>query len=262
MADTKGWAIVTGAAQRLGRVIALELAAAGFDIVLHYRQSGLAADETGREIGATGRNVVMWQADLADLDGLEDSLAQALGGAEPVGLVNCASVFARESLATLSVGGLKDVLAVNALAPLLLSRAVAQAPGEATRSIVNILDFKLAASNADCPSYTLSKHALAGQVTMLARTLAPRVRVNGVAPGYILPSVDDGDTDYAAAAATNPLGHATSPEDVARTVTHLMTAPAITGQIVAVDAGLGQVGLRRDVAAYTPNQLKDQVDRS
>ncbi len=263
----RGVALVTGAGQRLGRAIALALAADGWDIGVHYRESADGAAQTVADITALGRRAVALQAGLDDASQcrqLVKRLADALG---PVtGLVNSASRFDFDSIHSLTPQSFAAHLGPNLLAPLLLSQALlAQLPGRADAGpstaatstapastpavIVNLLDQKLFNLNPDFLSYTLSKAALQAATTMLAQAMAPHVRVVGVAPGLTLPSYLQTDTDFAHAHRTlSPLGASSTAEDVAATVVFAMKTRSITGTTLLVDGGQHLLGLPRDAS--------------
>ena len=263
----RGVALVTGAGQRLGRAIALALAADGWDIGVHYRESADGAAQTVADITALGRRAVALQASLDDAPQcrqLVGRLADALG---PVtGLVNSASRFDFDSIHSLTPQSFAAHLGPNLLAPLLLSQALlAQLPGRADAGpstaatstapastpavIVNLLDQKLFNLNPDFLSYTLSKAALQAATTMLAQAMAPHVRVVGVAPGLTLPSYLQTDTDFAHAHRTlSPLGASSTAEDVAATVVFAMKTRSITGTTLLVDGGQHLLGLPRDAS--------------
>ena len=232
-----GWALVTGGAKRLGRASALALAEAGYDIVVHYNGSRSDADAACREIEALGRSAVAVQADLSDDDaaaGLIDAAGKPLRA-----LVNCAAIFEHDALENFSRAALERHIAINASAPVRLIQAFARAlPDDARGVVVNFLDFKLASPYPDHLSYTLSKYALMGATEVLARALAPRIRVNAVAPGYTLPSPGQAQADFDRLHAQTPLQYGATPEDVGRAVAYLAMSPAITGQTIYVDSGL------------------------
>lgn len=242
------WALVTGAGKRLGRAVALEQARGGWSVAVHYNGSGKDAEDTAAEVRKLGGGAVTLQANLADasaLPGLVAAAQKAAGGALAA-LVNCAATFEHDVIETLSPQAFEAQMRVNALAPSLLARELAAQitqPG----AIVNFLDFKLATPYPDHYSYTLSKYALAGATELLARALAPKLRVNAVAPGYVLPAPGQSEDDYRKKHADTPLARGTTPEDVARAVRFLVESPAITGQTIFVDSGLRFRSFERDI---------------
>ena len=245
-------ALVTGAGKRLGRAIALALAQDGWDIGVHCRDSVAEAKQTVTDIQALGRRAVVLQADLDDAaqcQTLVRRLADALG---PVsGLVNSASRFEYDDIRSFTPESLQQHLVPNLMAPLLLAQSLAsQLPAAPVQGIiVNLLDQKLFNLNPDFLSYTLSKAALSAATTMLAQTLAPRMRVVGVAPGLTLPSYLQDDAAFTHAHRTlSPLGASSTARDVADTVVFAMKTRSITGTTLLVDGGQHLLGLPRDAS--------------
>lgn len=246
-----GWALVTGASRRLGRAVALDLARAGWAIALHYHHSAEEAEAVADEVRARGANAVTIKADLADAGAHEALVAAAHAAAagQLAGLVNCAALFEHDDVASLDPALFARHMQVNALAPTLLARAFAGAVTERERgAVVNFLDFKLASPYPDHLSYTLSKYALAGATELLARALAPRVRVNAVAPGYVLAAPRQSEEDYQRLHADTPLERGPTPDDVAHAVRFLLENDAITGQTIYVDGGRRFRSYDRDMA--------------
>lgn len=234
------WALVTGGAQRLGRAVALELARAGWGVVIHYRASQDEAAALIADIAVLGGRAVSVQADLDDEAARHGLITQAMqaAGAPLSALVNCAAIFQHDTIDTLNAERLQRHMAVNALTPALLAREFAEAlPDEARGCVVNFLDFKLASPYPDHFSYTLSKYAVAGATELLARALAPRVRVNAVAPGYILPAPGQAEEDYKRLHDDTPLAYGPTPSDIGNAVRFLIENEAVTGQTIYVDAG-------------------------
>lgn len=242
------WALVTGAGKRLGRAVALELAAHGWDVAIHYNASSRDAENVAAEARAKGVKAETFGADLSDaaaLAPLVEAAAKAANGAL-AGLVNCAALFEHDVIGDLTPAHFERQMKVNALAPSLLARAFAGVCAERA-GIVNFLDFKLASPYPDHYSYTLSKYALAGATEMLARALAPRVRVNAVAPGYVLPAPGQAEADYLKKHADTPLAYGVTPADIAGAVRFLLEAPAVTAQTIFVDAGLRFRSFEKDI---------------
>ncbi|MGZ9114229.1 MAG: SDR family oxidoreductase [Brevundimonas sp.] len=232
-----GAALVTGGAKRIGRAICLELAAAGFDVAVHHRNSDDDAAELVHEIKGLGRRAVALSADLADVAATHELIGRAAGALGPLSvLVNNASVFADDRLDTITGESWSEHLDTNLRAPVLLAQVFArQAPDGS--AIVNILDQRVLKPDPRFFSYGLSKSALWFATRTMAQALAPRIRVNGVGPGPTLPSVHQTAEDFAAEAGAVPLERPGSPEAVAQAVRWLVDAELVTGQMIAVDGG-------------------------
>ncbi len=244
-------ALVTGAARRIGREIALALADAGWDIGVHYRQSRADAEETVAAIRARGRRALCLEADLsveAQVDSLLPRLAAELGPVAAV--VNNASRFQQDDIGSFDTSGLMAHLLPNLAAPLLLARALAAQLPQRTRGVVvNLLDQKLYNPNPDFLSYTLSKAALRSATTLLAQALAPRIRVFGVAPGLSLPSYLQDEEAFADAHRRySPLGRSSTAADIASAVVFGIGNQAVTGSVLLVDGGQHLMPLSRDVS--------------
>ncbi|MDB5482670.1 MAG: short chain dehydrogenase [Caulobacteraceae bacterium] len=233
--EDRGWALVTGAARRIGRTLAQCVAEAGFDVVAHSRTAA-DADGVAAEVRALGRRARTCGGDLADPR--TPRLLLEACPAPPTLLINCASVFEPDEISTLDVVGLDTAYAVNLRAPVLLAQAFAEAlPPDQRGLIVNILDQRVWRLNPLFFSYTLSKAALWTATQTLAQALAPRIRVNGVAPGPTLPSAHQTPEIFAAEAAATPLGAAVDPREIGRAVVYLIEASSVTGLMIAVDGG-------------------------
>jgi NAD(P)-dependent dehydrogenase (short-subunit alcohol dehydrogenase family) len=253
-------ALVTGAAKRLGKAIAIGLAKDGWDVAIHYGNSKDAAAETVQEILATGQRGVALQADLSDekqASQLIARCAEALG--TPTCLVNNASLFQYDVASSFSYAALDRHMTTNVAAPLILSRDLYRqhaklkiAGGEVPSGvIINLLDQKLANLNPDFLSYTLSKAALHSATTLLAQSFAPILRVVGVAPGITMVSGDQSEDGFVKAHAMTPLGKSSAPEDIAGAVVYLAKSNAITGTTLYVDGGQHLLSTDRDVMFLT-----------
>ena len=239
----RGAALVTGAGRRIGRVLALEAARAGFDVAVHYRTARDEAQAVADEIAALGRRAVVLDAELTD-EGQTAALigraAQALG---PVTLlVNSASTFEDDRLATATRQSWDAHLDANLRAPVVLAQAFAAAlpagaPSSNGGQIVNIIDQRVLRPNPQFFSYSLSKAGLWWVTQTLAQDLAPRVRVNAIGPGPTLASVHQASGEFEREAAGTPLERAVSPGDIAAALRYLIDATSVTGQMIAVDAG-------------------------
>jgi NAD(P)-dependent dehydrogenase (short-subunit alcohol dehydrogenase family) len=243
-------ALVTGGALRLGAAIVRLLAAEGWQVVIHCNTSLQAAEELAAQLRASGRDAAILQADLADrvaVDGLVAEAARCFGPLTC--LVNNASVFRRDDLDTLSWESWEQHLTPNRAAPLFLAKSFAEAlPEGKDGNIVNLLDQKVANPNPDFLSYTVSKMALASLTPMLAEVLAPRVRVNGVAPGLTLISNWQTQEIFQRAWRDTPLGRSSTPEEVAAGVLFLLSTPSITGQMLIIDGGESLAKRPRDIS--------------
>jgi NAD(P)-dependent dehydrogenase (short-subunit alcohol dehydrogenase family) len=248
-------ALITGAAKRIGRSIALALAQRGWDVAVHYGRSADAARTTVRDIQALGRRAAAVQCDLADEDAVKALLPraqQAVGGGPISCVVNNASLFAQDDTVDFSFARLDAHMHANLAAPILLARALHDAtPSGAQAVVINLLDQKLFNLNPDFLSYTLSKAALHSATTMLAQALAPKLRIVGVAPGITLVSGEQTEDDFAKAHAITPLGRSSTLDDIAATVCFVAESPAITGTTLVVDGGQHLIPLQRDVMFVT-----------
>lgn len=238
--------LVTGAGRRLGREIALALAAQGWDVAVHCRQSVAEAQATADEIQALGRRATVLQADLADeaaCRALLPAAIQALGAVRAV--VNSASLFEYDTAATFSYEMMERHWRANTGPAIVLSQALADhvkgrvAAGQASAegAVVNLLDQKLWNPNPDFLSYTLSKAALESATALLALALAPQVRVVGVAPGLTLTSDWLQGEQFEQRHRQSPLGRSSTPADVAATVAFALANRSITGTTLLVDGG-------------------------
>jgi NAD(P)-dependent dehydrogenase (short-subunit alcohol dehydrogenase family) len=241
--DERRTAIVTGAGKRVGAEIARALIADGWRVVAHVRR-----DEDSVPDGA-----VKVVADLADPDCAE-RIFEGAAGLPPVRLlVNNAARFAFDGFGEVKIDEFDAHMVVNVRAPLLLTQKFADAlaldrDGGGDALVVNLLDAKLAAPNSDFLSYTLSKQALAGLTELAARALAPKgIRVNGIAPALMLRSAGQSEENFAAMSQANPLRRAVEPGDVVAALRYLITAPAVTGEVLTIDGGQRFWSLERDV---------------
>jgi NAD(P)-dependent dehydrogenase (short-subunit alcohol dehydrogenase family) len=236
-------ALVTGAAQRIGRAIALELAANGWAVAVHYRGSAAAAAQTVAMLRKAGGQAVTVQADLADEAaclGLVPAVLEAFGRIDAV--VNNASLFEHDEVATFGHAAMERAWRANVAPAVLLARALhaaVTAPGHASGQgvVVNLLDQKLWNPNPDHFSYTLSKAALQAATTMLAQALAPALRVCAVAPGLTLGSSEIDAQRLAQLQSQGLLRRGSSAQDVAAAVRFLLTNGSVTGSTLLVDAG-------------------------
>lgn len=251
-ASSRPVVLVTGGARRIGRVIALELAAHGFDIALHCRRSIDDAGRTAAELRTLGARAQCFQADLADeaaCRALVPQVARAMRRIDAV--VNNASHFEYDNAQSFSYAALDAHWRANTAPAIVLANALAESLKGCSQTgcVVNLSDQKLWNPNPDYLSYTLSKAALEAATTLLAMALAPQVRVVGVAPGVTLVSGSAMDeARFADAHRMTPLGRSSTPEDVARTVRFAIESRALTGTTIVVDGGQHLAAQPRDVA--------------
>ena len=233
-------ALVTGAAKRVGRTIALALAADEFDVAVHYGGSAAEAEEVAREIRAMGRRAALVQGDLAEMGAprrIMEAVVEELGA--PVVLVNNASLFERDELLDMTEEQWEVHLAVNLRAPVFLAQAFARAlPQGQPGNIINIIDQRVLKLNPLFFSYTISKAGLFTATRTLAQALGPRgIRVNAIGPGPTLPSRRMSQEDFDKQCALTLLGCGTSPEEIAQAVRFILSSPAFTGQMIVLDGG-------------------------
>lgn len=229
-------ALITGAAVRLGRAIALSLAREGVNVVVHYRRSGAEAEALLAELRTLGVQAWGVTADFAvraEYESLLDRV-RALAGEIDL-LVNNASIFPADTLEDLTLDDLVLNLQVNAWVPFYLTRALAQRGGP--RQVVNLLDARLEGDDPAHLSYILSKHLLAQLTRRCALAFAPEVRVNAVAPGLILPPPGKDESYLDSLASTVPLQRHGDEWDVAAAVLYLLQSTFLTGQIIYLDGG-------------------------
>jgi NAD(P)-dependent dehydrogenase (short-subunit alcohol dehydrogenase family) len=248
-------ALVTGAGKRIGRAIALGLAADGWDLALHFHRSQTEAEALAAQISALGVRAAAVRCDLENADqtaGLIAVCERALGAVTC--LVNNAALFKYDDLASFDAKKWQRHMDVNLRAPLLLAKAfAAQIPDGVTGCIVNLLDQKVFNLNPDFLSYTIAKIGLEGATRVLAMALAPRVRVCGVAPGITLVSGEQTADGFARAHRLAPLGRSSDVEDIADTVRFVVNSRALTGTTIVVDGGQHLWPSRRDVQFETGN---------
>ena len=241
-------ALVTGGAKRIGAAICRALAGEGAAVAIHCNRSLDEAASLEAELTAAGVAASVVQADLADPSQVISLVERAAADIGPLDLlVNNAALFEYDDLGSLEPERYLRHQAVNALAPMLLSREFASQVPESGGAVVNILDQKLSNPNPDYLSYTASKQALGGLTTALAQQLAPNVRVNGIAPGLTLPSEHASPEAFAEVHDGNPLGRGVQPEDIAEAVIYLARAKAVTGAVLHVDGGEHLVPRRDDI---------------
>ncbi len=231
--------LVTGAAKRLGRAIALDLARHGWAVAIHYNSSEKEARATAADAATAGVKVALLQADLSresETAALIERAAQELGPL--TGLVNSASLFENDDWYSVSRESWDKHMETNLRAPFVLAQAFArQVPRDAHGAIVNLIDQRVLKPTPQFFSYSLSKASLKWMTTTLAQALAPRVRVNAVGPGPTIINARQSAADFDRQRESTVLGRGAEPQDVCDAVRYLLEASAVTGQMLAVDGG-------------------------
>lgn len=231
--------LVTGAAKRLGRAIALRLARDGYDVAIHYRSSKPEAEALAADIKALGRRTALVDGELskeAEVATIVPRASAVLGGL--TALVNSASVFEDDRVETATRASWDKHIDTNLRAPLVLAQAFAkQLPPGAKGGIVNIIDQQVLNLTPQFLSYTVSKAGLWTLTRTLAQALAPAIRVNAVAPGPSLKAERQSQENFDAHVKATLLQRPSEPQDIAGAVAYLLAAPAVTGQMIVVDSG-------------------------
>lgn len=243
-------ALVTGGFRRLGAAIAARLAAEGWTLALHAGHDGPLDASLADSIAANGTRWQPFVSDLGDgdaVDTLIERVADAFGAA-PTLLVNNAARFDDDNTSTADATSLLAQYRVNALAPMALALSLGRACEDDAAAVVNIVDQRIRNPVPDQLSYSLSKAALASATRTLAVALAPRIRVNAVAPGLTIPTPDYAPGQMERVAAAMPLERLATPDDVADAVLYLASARSVTGQTLFVDGGASLKSFERDFA--------------
>ena len=232
-------ALVTGGAARIGRAIALALARDGWAVAVHHRDSGAAALALVAAIEEGGGRAVALRADFMEEAQVEGLVGQAGAALGPLGcLVNNAAVFEYDDIGGADRGSWTRHMAVNLRAPFVLTQAFAAAlPERAQGCVVNLIDQRVWNLTPHFVSYTLSKTGLWTLTRTAALALAPRIRVNAIGPGPVLPSTRQSAVQFAAQCARTPLGRGAALEEISRGVRFVLDSPALTGQMIALDGG-------------------------
>lgn len=253
--DRRRVALVTGAAKRIGRSVVLDLAAQGWAVAVHHRASANAAADVVAAIERAGGRAVALGADLGndvDTAGLVERVVAALG--PPTCLVNNASVFERDDVATTTRQSWDQHLNVNTWAPLVLTQALCRhLPTGESANVINILDQRVWHLTPFFTSYTVSKAALWTLTQTLAMALAPTVRVNAVGPGPVLPSPRQTAEQFAKQWSQVPLARPVDPAEICAAIRFLLDAPSVTGQMIAVDGGQ-HLGWTRHAVLQGPDE--------
>jgi NAD(P)-dependent dehydrogenase (short-subunit alcohol dehydrogenase family) len=237
--EPRGAALVTGGPRRIGRALVAACAEAGFDVAIHCRTIDDDAETAAADVRARGRRATLLTCDLRQEAASVALVHEAERELGPVTLlVNNASLFEEDSLASMNRASWDAHIDTNLRAPLVLSQAFARRlPATRQGQIVNILDQRVWKPTPEFFSYSLSKAALWDATRMMAQALAPRIRVNGIGPGPTLASIHQTEADFAAEVDDTLLRHSASPAEIAAALRYLIDAVSVTGQMIAVDAG-------------------------
>lgn len=231
--------LITGAAKRIGRHMALKLAKAGYDIAIHYNHSIDEAYSLQKEIEETGQKAVCFRADLADEDAtvsLFETISQNF--TTPHIIINNASVFEEDNISKCDKESWEKHLQINLRAPLLLSQALANKLGEKENGhIINIIDQRVLNLTPHFLSYTISKSGLWTLTQSLAMSLAPNIQVNAIGPGPTFPSARQSEADFQSQWRSLPLEKPAHPDDIANAVIFLLNSNSVTGQMISIDGG-------------------------
>lgn len=247
--DPAGAVLITGAARRIGRRIALDRARDGWAVAIHCNSSLEDAGTLKSEIEAAGGRSAIVQGDLAEAAVPERLVAEATKALGPLTcLVNNASRFEPDEAGSVTLDSWAAHLDTNLRAPVFLSQHfAARLPAGAQGNIINIIDQRVWKLTPKFFSYTASKSALWTVTRTLAQALAPRIRVNAIGPGPALPNVRMDEQDFARQSRLTLLKRGTSPEEISAAVKYILSAPAMTGQMIVLDGGQHLLWQTRDV---------------
>ena len=232
-------ALVTGAAKRIGKSIALRLAENGWHVAIHYRKSAAEAETVAAEVRLRGGKAITVEADLTsepEVETIIPKVTEQLGTLSL--LVNNASVFEMDKADTVTRASWDRHMEANLRAPFVLSQAFArQYTLQGGGNIINLLDQRVWKLTPYFVSYTIAKMGLWTLTRTLALSYAPRIRVNGIGPGPTLPSPRQSAEQFSQQSAAMPLGHGATPQEIARAVLFILSSPSMTGQMIALDGG-------------------------
>jgi len=236
----KGAALITGAARRIGAEIARTLAADGYPVVIHCNGSVDDAASVAEQIAEQGGRAAIVSGDLADHDRVMQLIpeaSEAIGAPLSV-LVNNASLFQNDSIRTADLQSFDSHMAVNLRAPLFLTQGFASAlPDGLPGNVINLVDMRVRKLLPGFTSYTLAKAALETLTTTTAMALAPRIRVNAIGPGPVLANERQSEVQFQRQWSSTLLQRGAHPDEIASCVRYILSAPALTGQMIMLDGG-------------------------
>ncbi len=236
--SSKGNALITGGAQRIGAAIASALAAEGWTVGIHYFRSSIAAENLRNKLMSAGADAYIVNADLSSEVGVATLIERASVNSPVTCLINNASVFEYDELIDVDRNSWDFHMDVNLWAPLRLSQAFSVSlPNDIDGNIVNIIDQRVENISPQFLSYTVSKAGLWTLTKSLALTLAPRIRVNAIGPGPVMPSPRQTTEQFEAQAARMPMGHGAPASEIADGICYILSATSMTGQLISLDGG-------------------------
>ncbi len=244
MRNLKGkTALVTGGAKRLGKACSLALAAEGADIILHYNRSKSEAEKTALEISSFGSSCVLIQQDLTNPDNISSFIDRLLSKTDSIDiLINSASIFPSDNFKDITFESIMQNMQINAFSPFLLGNRLADKTS--LTDIINFLDSRITGPDPNHSSYHLSKRMFYTMTKLMAESLAPKVRVNAIAPGPILPPEDKSKDYLEKLRHLIPLQQTGTPEDISQALLFLLKSRFTTGQVLFIDGGMHLKGNR------------------
>src|SRR5580698_10883031 len=242
--------LITGAAKRVGRAIALELARHGWDIAIHYNSSAPDAEQTANEIRDAGVRAVIFDTNLSLETETKKLIGRCVAELGPLtALVNSASIFENDDWQSATRESWDKHMNVNLRAPFVLAQEFAKAlPADMHGAIVNIVDQRVLKPTPQFITYSLSKAGLYWLNTTLAQALAPRIRVNAIGPGPTMVNARQSQADFDRQRKATVLGTGAEPRNVCEAVRYLLGASVVTGQMIAVDGGQHLIWQTADVS--------------
>lgn len=237
--ETAPVVLITGAAKRIGRAMALGLAADGMTVAVHYNASGDAATKLADTINADGGKAFTVKADLSNEADTQTLIARATDIAGPLTcLINNASLFEEDNVETADQASWDAHMRINLRAPFILTQAFAASRSVASQgNVINIIDQRVSNLTPHFVSYTLSKAGLWTLTQTMAMALAPDIRVNAIAPGPVLPSARQSEEAFAKQCVSLPLGVGVNTDEIVNAVRYILGAPSMTAQMITLDGG-------------------------